>query len=404
MILQSLEFLENRHDVTVVMFKGKEEEVDLDRYKMRFPLFKFHLLDLPMFRHWIVGWIMTGRPLPLQVAMYTSRGGKRLIRSILRDQHCNVVIADMLRTSMLFSPEHCISVLELDDLLSVRYLHNIRAHSLNCPLGTYESRMSPFVTKLVNRFSTIVLKYERWAIDRMERDSARRHNAVVLVSQAEAGLLKQMTGAENVYAVPPTTKFRMTVERSAPRGGPINLMFFGNMQTTANRESIRYVLTQILPMLACQGVDYRLYAVGRCPREIVESHQDTRVIFTGFIENAEDLFDRIHIHLAPMFGGTGIKTKILECLARGIPTITTSDGVIGLSAKSGEQLFICSDAKEMALRCVELATDESLYRRLSKSSVRFAAEQFNFDTNQSRYLNILDACMTGPSTNAIVAA
>ncbi len=397
MIFQSLQFLENQHDVSVVIFKGKNELVDLRRYYARFPAFRFHLLDLPTAHNWIREWIITARPLPLQVAMYLSRSGKRLIRSIMKEQKCKLVIADMLRTSMLFQSKDCISVVELDDLLSVRYLHNIRASVGNRPLGTYEDRMPPFAAKIVNRFSTTVLRYERWAISRMERNSATKHNAVVLVSHAEAALFKQMTGADNVYAVPPTTKIHKAPDRLLPSPTErINLMFFGNMHTTANRESLRYVLEDVLPALTHHGVDYRFHAIGRCPPEIIARYQRPDVAFTGFLDNPDDLFDSMHIHLAPMFGGTGIKTKILESLARGIPTITTTDGVIGMSVESGRELFICADANEIALRCVDLARDANLYKLLSKTSARFASEQFNFDINRNRYLDILNTCLAAP--------
>jgi glycosyltransferase involved in cell wall biosynthesis len=86
----------------------------------------------------------------------------------------------------------------------------------------------------------------------------------------------------------------------------------------------------------------------------------------------------------------------LESLARGIPTITTPDGAIGMSVESGRELFICSDANEIALRCVELARDENLYKLLSKTSARFASEQFNFDINRNRYLDILNTCLADP--------
>jgi glycosyltransferase involved in cell wall biosynthesis len=404
MILQSLQFLEGKHEVNVVVFKGKDEVVDIKRYMTRFPSFKFHFVDLPGFRHWVLEWILTCRLLPLQVAMYLSRRGKSLIRSILAEEQCKLVIADMLRTSMLVPTGDFVSILELDDLLSLRYHHNIKTRAGNRPLGTYESRISPLAAKLVNRFSVLVLNYERWAIGRMERESARRHDAVVLVSHAEATLLRQMTGAENVYAIPPTTKFNRKGDRPLPRSGPINLMFVGNMQTTANRESVLYILQQVLPALDRHGVDYRFYAVGRCPPDILQRHQGSKVVFTGFLENAEDLFDKVHIHLAPMFGGTGVKTKILESLARGIPTITTPDGVIGLSVKSGEELFICTDEIDIVQRCVELANDESLYSHLSRTSIRFASEQFNFDTNQTRYLSILNACLSAPSSSGHLVA
>ncbi|MEX3894411.1 glycosyltransferase family 4 protein [Paraburkholderia sp. JPY432] len=397
MIFQSLQFLENQHKVSVVIFKGKNELVDLQRYYARFPKFRFHLLDLPTAPNWILEWIITARPLPLQVAMYLSRSGKRLIRSIIDDQKCKLVIADMLRTSMLFQTKDCISVVELDDLLSVRYLHNIRASVGNRLLGTYEDRMPAFAAKIANRFSRTVLRYERWAISRMERNSATRHNAVVFVSHAEAALFKQMTGADNVYAVPPTTKIRKAPDRLLPSPTDrINLMFFGNMHTTANRQSLRYVLESVLPALTHLGVDYRFHAIGRCPPELIARYQRPDVFFTGFLDNPDDLFDSMHIHIAPMFGGTGIKTKILESLARGIPTITTADGVIGMSVESGRELFICADANEIALRCVDLARDANLYRLLSKASARFASEQFNFDINRNRYLDILRTCLAAP--------
>jgi glycosyltransferase involved in cell wall biosynthesis len=397
MIVQSLQFLEAHHSVTVVIFKAKNEVVDSQRYRIRFPLFQFHFFDLPAVPHWIGSWMLTGRLLPLQVAMYLSRRAKRAIRAIVIKEDCQLIIADMLRTSMLFKMKLCVSLLELDDLLSVRYERNMRTRNTERPLGTFETRVPTFLRAIVNACAPVFLNYERWAIERMESESPKRHKAVIFVSHAEATLFRTRTGASNIYSIPPTTKISLAPDRRFPEAQETkNLMFLGNMQTSANREALRFIVDHILPVLRVRGLDFRFYAIGRCPKEVASQYTSADTIFTGFIEDSESLLEKMHIHLAPMFGGTGIKTKVLESLARGIPTITTLDGTMGLDVESGRELFICNNASEIAFCCMKLISDEKLYQSMSKIAAFYTFDQFNFDANRKRYLDIVSACLAQP--------
>jgi glycosyltransferase involved in cell wall biosynthesis len=400
MIFQSLQFLEGHHSVSVVIFKAANEAVDLEKYKARFPPFQFYLFDLPAVWHWVSSWILTGRLLPLQVAMYLSRPAKREIGAILAKEGCQLIIADMLRTSMLFKNESCESVLELDDLLSMRYERNTRTGATHSPLGSFESRLPALAGAIVNACAPIFLNYERWAIERMERASPNRHKAVIFVSHAEATLFRKKTGASNIYSIPPTTKISSIPNRRFPEMHETkNLMFLGNMHTPANRQALSYIVDNVLPELRLRRLNFRFYAIGRCPEDIVVRYTHDDTVFTCFVEDSEPLLETMHIHLAPMFGGTGIKTKVLESLARGIPTITTQDGAMGLAVESGKELFICDNANEIVFRCMELISDEKLYQRMSKIAALYTTNQFNFDANRARYLEIVNTCLVRPVAN-----
>ncbi|CAN7441078.1 glycosyltransferase [Caballeronia sp. LjRoot31] len=394
MILQSLEFLEIRYRVSVVIFKAKVESIDIRKYQARFPSFEFYVLDLPPVRLWIVQWMCAGRLLPFQVAMYMSKEAKRQIQAIMLKKQCELVIADMLRTSMLFPSDICTSLIELDDLLSSRYSQAKRENSSSRSLGTFRNRVPPFLRKIVESFAPAIFSYERWAIDRMERRSPNVHSAVTFVSHAEAKLLRERTGALNVFSIPPSIKATTIRNRRMPASVERkNLMFLGNMRTGANRMAVQYVLDTVLPALRSRGMDFCFYAVGQCPPDLIARYERPDTVFTGFVEDPEPLFARMHLHLAPMFGGTGIKTKVLESLARGIPTITTPDGAIGLNVESGKELFICRDAEDISSRCMELAMKSDLYWRMSEASAFFVSSHFDFQTNRNRYLEIISTCL-----------
>lgn len=395
MILQSLQFLEAQHSVSVVVFKARGEAIEIERYYDRFPLFHFHVLDLPPVKQWMAAWMLSGRLLPLQVAMYLSRHAQREIGEILLAQQCQLVIADMLRTSLLFKWKMCASVLELDDLLSLRYERIMRAHTTDRPLGTFESRVPVALGAIVNACAPLFLGYERWAISRMENACPKRHKAVILVSQTEASAFRRRTGASNIYSIPPTTKVCAAPERTLPETGePVRLMFLGNMRTGANRQALHYICDDVLPLMRQRGLAFQFHAIGHCPDEIIARHVSDDITFTGFIEDSRALMDTMHIHLAPMFGGTGIKTKILESLAQGMPTITTPDGAMGLDVESGKELFICESAADMVDRFAELSADPQLFSDMSTISAFYASDRFNFNSNRQRYLEIVNSCLT----------
>ena len=66
--------------------------------------------------------------------------------------------------------------------------------------------------------------------------------------------------------------------------------------------------------------------------------------------------------VAPMVEGTGVKTKVLEAMAAGLPVVTTSAGVRGLSVEDGVHCLVADTGEEFLERLEQLARDPELAR------------------------------------------
>src|SRR5439155_3194134 len=77
-------------------------------------------------------------------------------------------------------------------------------------------------------------------------------------------------------------------------------------------------------------------------------------------ENVPDIrpyFERSAILLYAPSRGSGMKIKILEAMAFGVPVVTTSEGVEGIPAIDGVHAGICEDDDGLIERAVKLLGD-----------------------------------------------
>jgi glycosyltransferase involved in cell wall biosynthesis len=99
--------------------------------------------------------------------------------------------------------------------------------------------------------------------------------------------------------------------------------------------------------------------LARSDLEIAENVSDTRPYFerTGVLLYAPDR-------------GSGMKVKVLEAFAYGVPVVTTSDGVEGIPAQDGVHVGLCDEDAGLIERTVRLLGD-----RASQERQRRAARQ-----------------------------
>ena len=73
---------------------------------------------------------------------------------------------------------------------------------------------------------------------------------------------------------------------------------------------------------------------------------------------------RARISLVPLLHGAGTKRKVLQALAAGTPTVTTSVGAEGLEIRDGKHALIADDPAAFAAAVERLLHDPELWARL----------------------------------------
>jgi O-antigen biosynthesis protein len=83
------------------------------------------------------------------------------------------------------------------------------------------------------------------------------------------------------------------------------------------------------------------------------------------VPDLQPLLDRSRALVAPLRYGAGMKGKVTQSLAAGLPVVTTPIGAQGLGAVDGRDMLIAEDPAAFADAIVRLYRDPDLWARLS---------------------------------------
>jgi glycosyltransferase involved in cell wall biosynthesis len=196
------------------------------------------------------------------------------------------------------------------------------------------------------------LRYELRALQRMTRIQAcSEENATTLTEFMPA--LKQKIDS-NLRAGIQTKRFRFGSEGREPD----TMLFVGSFRHEPNNEALRWFVSEILPQITAANSRARLIIVGSDPppsMAFLTAH--SHVSLTGYVEDIRNPLTRYAVFVCPILSGSGIRVKLLEAFASGIPCVSTPLGAEGLAQKSGEVCELASTAQAFAQAVLKLLGD-----------------------------------------------
>ena len=160
----------------------------------------------------------------------------------------------------------------------------------------------------------------------------------------------------------------------------------GNLKVAANVDSLDMIIRQILPKLQ---FDYKFYVVGVVPDDVKEAYADNpKIIFCGRVDDPRDVLGKCEIFLSPIAYGTGIKTKILEAMAMGLPVVTNSIGVEGIDGINGEHYFVEDDPQKIADISNIIAKNKCLQLKIAEDARSFIEGAYDWYKIYSQFEDI----------------
>lgn len=302
--------------------------------------------------------------MPLQCCLFQSRENRRLLSEAVASIDPDVAIIDMVRLAPyigVLKEAGVPAVVNFDDLLSKRYARQLGGTGGNV-LGQYDSDGSSLLGKLVNGLlRRAVLGSEAKRVARAEDRYGRLADACLFVSPAEANELDARIGGGKCFSATmgaEVTEFAVDTERRYDFG------FVGNMSYSANQDSLRFLVDEVLPLLP----NATLRVIGACSEQIEQEYADyNNVSFTGWVDSIAENLRQCTALLAPFAYGSGIKTKVLEAMGMGIPVVTNSIGLEGIDAERGRDVLCADTPKGLAREAERLLSDAGLRERVSEA-------------------------------------
>jgi glycosyltransferase involved in cell wall biosynthesis len=102
------------------------------------------------------------------------------------------------------------------------------------------------------------------------------------------------------------------------------------------------------------------------------------------------LFDRSRMSVAPLRYGAGVKGKVGQSMAYGLPVVATTIAAEGMSLEHGKHLLVADAPDEFAAAVLRLATDDDLWRRLQANGRRFVEDFQSMDAVRGQLRALMD--------------
>jgi glycosyltransferase involved in cell wall biosynthesis len=217
-------------------------------------------------------------------------------------------------------------------------------------------------------------------LKRYEGELCRRFDAVLTVTQEDLDALREAAGAPfdaHVIPIAIDTRALQLVER-APN--PRTVLHIGTMYWPPNVMGVMWFAREVWPHVKAAVPDARFEIVGaRPPQEVQALRQsDPAVHVAGYVADPTEIFQRTAVAIVPVSAGSGMRVKILEAFARGLPTVSTTIGFEGIAVANEHDLLVADASEDYARAVIRLLQDPSLGQRLSANARQLVEKQYDY--------------------------
>ncbi|HEX9015432.1 MAG TPA: glycosyltransferase, partial [Chloroflexota bacterium] len=221
--------------------------------------------------------------------------------------------------------------------------------------------------------------HEAWA--------CREADAVLAVSQEDANALRRLGGAAPVSVIPNG----VDTEENCPTDGwtrePATVLFTGTMDYRPNVDAVRWFASDVLPLVAARRPEIRFEIVGRSPSPaVIKLAANPSVVVTGAVADVAPYFARATLFVVPMRMGGGVRLKLLEALACGVPVVSTAMGAEGTGLRAGEHFLEANRPGAFARAVVDLIDDDVLRNRICVAGREAVVRLFDWSRIAPRLL------------------
>lgn len=214
-------------------------------------------------------------------------------------------------------------------------------------------------------------------------------DAILPVTPEDADTYRRLGATVPIHVAPVGIESGAYPDRSG-HGDPFTLVFLGSLDWRPNLEAVDWLLRSVWPLVRKAVPEARLHVGGsNPPAELAGRPQAEGVRFLGRVPDAREFVASGAAMVVPLLSGGGIRVKILEAMALGIPVVSTPLGATGLGARDGQELLLADGPDQFAEACAALLSDRDRALEIGRAGRRRVLESFDADVIGRGVLEIL---------------
>lgn len=236
----------------------------------------------------------------------------------------------------------------------ISFFHNVEARFF---LGAF------FYYRTLRALGVVIANYFA------ELYSSRLSDLCICLSRRDSRLTRVLYCSSIPYVVPIALKDLVLPQSSKGKSPfPQSYILFVGGAFYANESGIRWFVRRVTP-----HIEIPLVIVGQGMESLRSEFSSFHNVFVmGLVEDLAEWYESASFVVAPIFDGSGMKTKVAEALMFGKTVLASPEALIGYEYTSGSFVVCCSTAQHFINEIRRLTVTPPL---LSNPSARQAYEK-----------------------------
>ncbi|MBI2816699.1 MAG: glycosyltransferase [Acidobacteria bacterium] len=216
---------------------------------------------------------------------------------------------------------------------------------------------------------------------RFEVSAAEKFDALFTCNEHEKRLLESFLNGRQppVYS---GVHVAIDVHSYSYHGGPRrpdSLLFVGNFQHQPNVDGLLYFCREVLPLIRAARPTVTFSVAGAHPRaEIQRLLPTVGVEFLGQVPDIRDPLSEYAVFVCPILTGAGVRVKILEAFAAGIPVVSTPLGAEGIAGEDGTHFLLANSPRQFADQTLRLLQHPETAAAMAAQSRELVEELYDW--------------------------
>lgn len=368
--------LSKGHEIYLVAFSDSSEDQSIPKQICPFKKTNFrpHLIrtniinDLHRWRNFLLYVKSNLLFTPFRAIKYSSEVAMKIMGNIQSEINPDIIYFDHF-SSAIYLPFVKNRLPQAKIILDV---HDIES---KLSFEKFKTEKSPFLKMVYLIESIKSIFFERNILKSLDR-------IFVMSSEAKSSLEKKTNSPisiipisifENIY------KNRIS-ERTYNHKNKNVVTFIGTLSLDVNKNGLKWFIDCVWDLIKEQVPDATLIIIGSYGRiDINHSLLKKGIVFKGYQKTLKRAYANTTVGIVPMLTGGTIRMKTLGFLARGIPFVSTIEGVHGIpEIKNGIHCYIANSPIQFSNSIIELLKNQSLRHKFSLNSVSLFKKYYGF--------------------------
>lgn len=224
-------------------------------------------------------------------------------------------------------------------------------------------------------------------VKKLELDTYGKADVVIAITEEDAEHLKAaipnlfLEVIPNIHTIP--------VSLALPPDFEKRLIFIGAYKHDPNADGVLYFANEIWPILQARVPDIKLSIVGSNPTPDICQLASEDIEVTGYVKSTLPYLAKSMVSIAPLRYGAGMKGKVGEAMAAGIPVVSTSIGVEGMNLVNGKNILIADTPQDFANAVIRLISDAALRDQIRYEGINFIRENLSEEVVAKKLNDVL---------------